>query len=105
MNVHGIDLDSPAIRDFRRKWKVRELSVFGSILRDDFRPDSDVDLLIDFDPEAEWDLFDHLAMEEELTEIVGRHVDLLTRYSVESSENPYYRRQILSTAEPISAER
>jgi hypothetical protein len=43
MTAHGIDLDSEAIRDFCAKWKIKELSVFGSILREDLRPDSDVD--------------------------------------------------------------
>ena len=103
MVMHGIDLDSLAIREFRAKWKVRELGVFGSILRDDFRPDSDIDFLIEFQPDSEWDLFDHMDMEEELARIVGREVDLLTRYSVETSENRFYKREILSTAELIDA--
>lgn len=103
MTLHGIDLDSAAIRTFRRRWKIRELAVFGSILRDDFRPDSDIDFLAEYEDDAEWDLLDHMDMEDELARIVGRNVDLLTRYSVETSENPFLQRQILSTAEPIIA--
>ena len=99
------DLDSQAIRRFCTQWKINELSVFGSILREDFRPDSDVDFLADFDEDAEWDLFDHMDMEEELAAIVGRPVDLLTRYSVETSRNRFYKKEILSTAESIFARR
>ena len=105
MLVHGIDLGSEAIREFCAKWKIRELSVFGSILRDDFGPTSDVDFLADFDETADWDLFDHLDMEEELSSLVERPVDIVTRRSVESSENRYRRTSILSTAEPILARR
>lgn len=91
--------------EFCRKWKIRELCVFGSILREDFGPDSDIDFLADFDPEAEWDLLDHMDMEEELAGIVGRAVDLLTRYSVETSGNRFYKKEILSTAEQVVARR
>jgi predicted nucleotidyltransferase len=105
MIAHGIELDTEAIRDFCRRWKIRELSVFGSILRDDFRPDSDVDFLVDFDEDAEWDLFDHFDMEEELAEVVGRRVDLVARAVIEQSRNRLRKREILSTAEPIIAKR
>jgi predicted nucleotidyltransferase len=105
MIAHGIDLNSEAIRDFCLKWKIRELSVFGSILREDFRPDSDVDFLADYEEGAGWDLFDHMDMEEELAGIVGRDVDLLTKYSVETSQNRFYKKEILSTAEPVFAPR
>ena len=105
MIAHGIDLDSEAIHDFCRKWKIRELYVFGSILRDDFRPDSDVDFLMDFVEDAEWDLFDRFDMEEELAGIVGRVVDLMERGAIETSRNRLRKREILSTAEPIVATR
>ena len=103
MVAHGIDLSSEALRAFCRKWMVRELCVFGSILRDDFRQDSDVDFLADFEEDAEWDLLDHMDMQDELSRIVGRGVDLLTRYSIETSENPYLKKSILGSAEPIVA--
>lgn len=61
--------------DFCRRWKIAELRVFGSALREDFRPDSDLDLLVRFSPDADWSLTDHVAMEEELSGIVGRKVD------------------------------
>ena len=105
MIAHGIDLDTPVLRDFCRKWKIRELCVFGSILREDFRPDSDVDFLADFDDAAEWDMFDHMDMEEELAAIVGRRVDIVSRPAVERSRNRFRKKHILSTAETVIAER
>lgn len=78
MVSHGIDLDSEAIREFCKKWKIRELSVFGSILRDDFRPDSDVDFLAVVDDPAS-DEFDSMEAEEELSTILCRDVDLVEK--------------------------
>jgi hypothetical protein len=96
-----IDMDREAVAEFCRRWKIRELSFFGSILRDDFDEDSDVDVLVEFDPEAEPSLFDHMDMEEELSRILGRQVDLLTRRAVEDSTNEVRKRAILASAEPF----
>ena len=104
MRFHGIDLDTGAIRDFCKKWKIKELSVFGSILRDDFRPDSDIDFLVSYDEDAEWDLSDHVEIQEELAEVVGRHVDLLSRYAVETDRNWIFRKAVLSGAERVYAQ-
>lgn len=79
MKPHGIDLDTKGIRDFCKKWKIKELSVFGSILRDDFRPDSDVDLLVDYEEDAKWSLFDLMDAEQELATCVGLKVDLVVK--------------------------
>ncbi len=95
------ELDMPAIEAFCRKWRIVELSLFGSAVRDELRPDSDIDLLATFDENVPWSLLEHAQMEEELAGIFGRSVDLLTRPGVESSRNPYRREAILSTAEPI----
>lgn len=108
MIVQGIDFESEAIRDFCKKWKIKELCVFGSVLRADFRPDSDVDFLADFEqcPEVdEYDLFDEIHMREELSELVGRNVDLVDRSVIESSSNRFIRMELLSTAEPVYARR
>lgn len=105
MRLHGIDLESGTIQAFCLKWKIRELRVFGSILRDDFRPDSDIDFLADFDHDVEWDAFDHMDMEEELGATVGRRVDIVGRSAVEVSKNRFRKREILSTAELIVAQR
>jgi uncharacterized protein len=92
---------SDRIADFCRRWKIRELSLFGSALRDDFGPDSDVDLLARFAPDADWSLFDHARMERELIEILGREVDLVNRSAVERSPNWIRRREILRTARAL----
>jgi uncharacterized protein len=84
---------------------ISELAVFGSVLREDFRPESDVDVLASFEPDAEWSLLDHVAMQEELSGIVGRRVDLISRRAVERSSNGIRRRAILETAEPLYAPR
>ena len=72
----------------------------GSALREDFRPDSDLDLLVRFAREADWSLMDHVAMEEELTGILGRKVDLVSQRAIERSSNWIRRKAILETAEP-----
>src|SRR5436305_15313724 len=89
------------IADFCRRWKIRELSLFGSVLRDDFGPASDIDLLAQFAPEADWSLFDHARMERELVEVLGREVDLVNRSEVERSPNWIRRREILGTARTL----
>lgn len=101
--AHGIDLDTHAIREFCQKWRILDLRVFGSILRDDFGPDSDIDFLADFPADADWDICDHMDMEEELAAIVGRRVDLVSRSAIEASRNRFYIKEILGTAEPIGA--
>ncbi len=86
---------------FGRRWKVTDLEVFGSVLRDDFGPPSDIDLLVRFAPDARWSLFDMMEMEDELTAMFGRRVDLLSRRAIEQSENWLRRKEILGTAEPL----
>lgn len=102
VTVH-IDLPMDAIRDFCGRWKIREFALFGSVLRDDFRPGSDIDVLVSFDELATWGLFDHIHMQDELGALLGRNVDIVTRRSVEASDNPYRRHEILSTAETVYA--
>jgi len=82
---------------------VTEFALFGSVLRSDFGPESDVDVLLSFKPEAKWSLFDLNHMHDELCDLFGREVDVLTRRSVERSDNPIRRQAILSTAEVIHA--
>lgn len=98
-------IDQEKIAKFCRRWKITEFALFGSVLRDDFRPDSDVDVLVTFAPDAEWSLFDDVNMEEELSGIFDRKVDLISRRTVERSDNWIRRKAILSTAEPIYATR
>lgn len=86
---------------FCRHWKVSEFSLFGSALREDFRSDSDIDVLIAFLPGAGWGLLDHAQMKQELETILGRDVDLVSRRGVERSHNPIRRQAILGSAEPV----
>ncbi len=86
---------------FCRRWAIAELSLFGSALREDFGPESDLDILVTFLPEARWSLLDHVQMEIELAELLGREVDLITRRAVERSGNPLRRREILETAQVV----
>lgn len=97
----NIDIPKEKIADFCKKWQIVELSLFGSVLRDDFRPDSDVDVLVSFGPDARYGLFDVVHMQDELKEILGRNVDLVERKAVERSENYIRRKHILSSVETI----
>jgi uncharacterized protein len=96
----ALDLPDEAIAAFCRRWRITELALFGSVLRDDFGPDSDIDVLVTFDPEARWSLFDWVDMNDELEALLGREVDLVGKRSVERSENWIRRREILGTARP-----
>jgi predicted nucleotidyltransferase len=87
-----------AIADFPRRWQVVEFALFGSALREDFGPESDVDLLVTFAPTATWSLLDHVTMEQELQRLFGRRVDLVSRRAVERSENWIRREAILGSA-------
>ncbi len=96
-----IDIPLEKVNNFCHRWKAKELALFGSILRDDFRPDSDVDFLVTFEEESRWSLFDMIDMQGELKEILGREVDLVERQAVERSENYIRRRHILQSLEPV----
>jgi hypothetical protein len=85
---------------FCKKWLVCEFSLFGSILRDDFGPESDVDVLVRFAQDAPWDMWDLIAMRDELAELVERPVDLI---EYEALRNPYRKREILRTREVVYA--
>ena len=88
------------IAAFCYRWKIAEFSLFGSVLREDFRPDSDIDVLIEFAPDAAWSLFDRVDMIDELKAIFGRDVDLVSKRGL---RNPFRRKAILSTRQVIYA--
>ncbi len=96
-----IPIDHEKIIEFCRRWKITEFALFGSVLRDDFRPESDVDVLVTFAPETRYSLFDLVHMQDELKEIFGREVDLVERKAVERSENYIRRKHILRSVEPV----
>ncbi len=103
MTTTRIDLPMDQIVAFCRKWQIVEFALFGSVLRDDFRPDSDVDVMVSFAPGERWTFADLLDMENELKGILGRDVDLVERRVIERDRNYILRRQILSSAEPVYA--
>ncbi len=98
MVKNGVTFNEIRIAEFCRKWKIRELALFGSILRDDFRPDSDVDVLVEFEIDAPWDLFDFALAREELIELFGRRVDFIEKFAV---ENPYIKQSIREASQVI----
>lgn len=87
---------------FCKRWKISEFSLFGSVLRDDFRPDSDVDVLVSFHEKAGWSLWDLIEMREQLEKMFGRKVDLVEK---EAIRNPYRRHSILNGREVFYASR
>ena len=100
MKEAHLKMPQDQIEAYCRKWKIKELSFFGSVLRKDLKPDSDVDVLVSFFPEAQHSLFDHVEMQNELQDILKRKVDLITRKAVEQSKNYIRRKAILESAEP-----
>jgi predicted nucleotidyltransferase len=95
-----IDVPQDKISDFCRRWKIAELSLFGSVLREDFGPDSDVDVLVEFSQDAHWSLYDWVDMIAELKEIFGRDVDLVSKRGL---RNPFRREAILKSREVVHA--
>ena len=91
------------IAAFCQKWKITELALFGSVLREDFRPDSDVDVLVTFSPDSDWGVEHLLDMKEELEALFGRAVDLGEKRLVEESRNYIRRKHILSPMEAVYA--
>lgn len=98
-----LNLPDEKISEFCRKWNIVEFALFGSVLREDFRPDSDVDVLVTFAPGSRVSLFDFPGMQDELQAIFGRPVDLLTRAGIEESRNPYRKKSILDSARVVYA--
>jgi predicted nucleotidyltransferase len=89
------------LQAFCSKWKIKTFYVFGSVLRDDFKNSSDLDIMIEFLDHADWSLLDHVEMKDELSSITGRSIDLLTKKSVERSLNKIRKEEILRTAQAI----
>lgn len=87
--------DQLRLADIARRWKVTRLELFGSVLRDDFRTDSDVDVLVTFAPDARISLFDLVDLQDDLKALFGRKVDVIERPSIEQSPNYLRRREIL----------
>ena len=100
---HNVFIPWDRLTEFCRANSITWLAIFGSALRDDFGPESDVDVLVRFEEEARHTLFDLSRMEAELKAIFGREIDLVSRHGVERSRNYIRRRSILQTAEVVYA--
>lgn len=96
----AIPIDRDHLSDFCQRWRITELALFGSVLRDDFRSDSDVDILVTFAPDAPWSLWDLSRMRLELEEMFGREVDLVEKKGL---RNPFRRQAILEGQRVIYA--
>lgn len=95
-----INLPLASLAELCKRWRIHELALFGSVLRPDFRPDSDVDVLVTFEPHAGWSLWDFLDLQNELSGLLGRRVDLVSRGSL---RNPSRRNQILASRQVVYA--
>ena len=100
MKFHNIELPKEKIVAFCQRWKVTELALFGSVLRDDFRPDSDIDVLVTLAPDCGLGLFELAQMQEELKAMFAREVDLVEK---DGLRNPFRRHAILNNMEVIYA--
>jgi len=100
VRFHKIDLPEEKIAGFCQQWKITEFALFGSVLRDDFRPDSDIDVLVTFTADCGYSLFDLAQMQDELKAILAHEVELVEK---ESLRNPFRRRAILNDMEIIYA--
>ena len=94
IEIPEVELDA-----FCRRWKVSRLAAFGSVLRDDFGSDSDLDVLADFEVGARHSIFDVIRMEQELADLAGRPVDFIERNAIEQSDNYLRRRAILESSQ------
>ena len=100
-----LDVPMNAIEAFCDRWQVKELALFGSVLRDDFGPDSDIDVLIRFKSERTPGLLRIFGMERELAELLDHRVDLVNRAAIEKSRNYIRREAILESAQVVYAAR
>lgn len=89
------------LRKFCQRWNIQELALFGSVLREDFAASSDVDFLVTFGNDSHWGLLEHIRIEKELEQLLGRKVDLISKRAVEQSSNWLRRKAILDSARVI----
>jgi len=101
MNKAKIRIPKSKLIEFCKRWNVSELALFGSVLSSDFRPESDVDVLVSFDPQAQVTLLDMARMQAELKEIFKRDVDLVSKRGLQRSRNYLRRKRILDSAQVI----
>ena len=103
MVVKNIEIPTDKVADFCQRWKITEFGFFGSVLREEFRPDSDIDILVTFAPDAHRTMFELVDMQDELEAMFKRKVDLVSRRGIEQSRNYLRRKAILKSAQIIYA--
>jgi uncharacterized protein len=103
MKNPGFAYPQKDLAEFCQRWKVAELALFGAVLRDDFRPETGVEVLVSFAPDGRWSHFDLINMQNELEVIFVHKVVLVERTALEQSQNSVRRKQILSNTEVIFA--
>ena len=103
MTINNLKIPEERLRRICEKYLIKELAVFGSALRGDFKEDSDIDLLYIFYDDAEQSLFSKVRVKEELEKLFGRSVDLISRRAIENSRNAYKRKAILENTKVIYA--
>ncbi len=96
-----IQLPQSELAAFCQKWKIKEMFFFGSVLREDFRSDSDIDIIVSFEDNSTWGILELVRMKRELKTLLGREVDLMTKKSIEQSHNWIRRQEILGTAQIV----
>ena len=101
LSYHGVRVSRKKIEEFCRQWRIKELSLFGSVLREDFHRRSDVDVLVRFESNVRWNSDQMLEMKEELGNLFKRSVDLVEKRLVEESPNYIRRKHILENMESI----
>ncbi len=100
MRIGHVTIESESLNALCRRWRVTELALFGSVLRDDFTPESDIDVLVTFADGAPWDCYDLVEIRDALSTLFGRPVDLVERKAL---VNPFRRREILKHLEVLYA--
>ena len=100
VKINGLDIPDDKLAEFCRRWKITELALFGSVLRDDFNDESDIDVLVTFADDARWSLLDFVSVRQELQYLLGRKVDLVEKPAI---RNPFRRYEILRTHEVVYA--
>ena len=103
MTMRTVEVPNEELRTLCHKWRINRLALFGSALTGQLHPDSDIDLLVEFEPGEQWSLMDLVRAEAEFASLFGRHVDLVDKSSLQRSSNWMRRDAILNTAEVIYA--
>jgi hypothetical protein len=99
--LQRLPIDETKLAEFCRTWRIQKLELFGSFLAGNPGPDSDLDLLVTYGPDARWSLLDHVHIENELSDLAGRRVDLVSRQAIEAGRNAIRRAAILGSAVPV----